>query len=305
MGLADTRWVEIAVEAGREAVDDLLGLLSKHCPGGAAMEDLREGPRFSTPDRVIVKGYVPEGDQATLQKLEIALLLLSRTAPISEPRVRLLQPEDWTEAWKAFFPPLPIGEHLVVVPTWVEYEVQPGQVPLYLDPGMAFGTGLHATTRLCLIALERLLAPGMTVLDVGTGSGILSIAAALLGAAQIDAMDVDPVAVKVAQENAVLNKVAERIAVRHATLEGRSTPRAPVYRGEPHDLLLINILAEIIIDLAGSLPLHLKPGGHCIASGIIIEKADEVRQALKAVGLTVTEQLEEGGWVALVARQSA
>jgi ribosomal protein L11 methyltransferase len=305
MTLANKRWVEIAVEAEREAVDDLLGLLNKHCPGGAAMEDLREGPRFPTPDRVLVKGYLPEGDDATLQKLEIALLLLSRSAPISEPRVRLLQPEDWTEAWKAFFPPLPIGQHLVVVPTWVEYEVQPGQVPLYLDPGMAFGTGLHATTRLCLIALERLLTPGMAVLDVGAGSGILSIAAALLGAGQIDAMDIDPIAVEVAQENAALNHVADRISVSHATLAGRSTARAPIYQGEPRDLLLINILAEIIIDLAASLPPHLKPGGICIASGIIAEKAEDVRQALEAVGLAVVEQLDEGGWVALVARQGA
>jgi ribosomal protein L11 methyltransferase len=305
MPLENTRWVELAIEAEREAVDDLLGLLSKHCPGGAAMEDLRQEPRFATPDRVVVKGYIPERDTATLQKLEIALLLLSRTAAISEPRVRLLQPEDWTESWKAFFPPLPIGQRLVVVPSWVEYQVPPDRVPLYLDPGMAFGTGLHATTRLCLIALERLLAPGMTVLDVGAGSGILSIAAALLGAAQIDAMDVDPVAVQVAQENAALNKVADRISVSHATLAGRSVSRAPLYQGEPRDIVLINILAEIIIDLAISLPAFLKPGGVCVASGIIAEKADDVRRGLQEVGLAVSEQLEEGGWVALVARQGA
>ncbi len=303
MALADKRWIEISVEAEREAVDDLLGLLNKHCPGGAAMEDLREGPRFPTPERVVVKGYLPERDTATLQKLEIALLLLSRTAAISEPRVRLLQPEDWTESWKAFFPPLPIGRRLVVVPSWIEYQVPPDRIAIHLDPGMAFGTGLHATTRLCLIALERLLAPGMTVLDVGTGSGILSIAAALLGAGPIDAMDVDPVAVEVTRENAALNKVADRIAVSHATLAGRSTARAPLYQGEPRDLLLINILAEIIIDLAVSLPAHLKPGGLCIASGIIEEKAADVRRELEAVGLTIVEQLEENGWVALVARR--
>ena len=303
MPLEDKRWVEIGVEAERAAVDDLLGLLSRHCPGGAAMEDLRESPQWPRPERVLVKGYLPEGDDETLRKIEIALLLLSRTAAISEPQVRVIKAQDWTEAWKRFFPALPIGERLVVVPTWVEYEVQPGQIPLYLDPGMAFGTGLHATTRLCLIALERLLAPGMTVLDVGTGSGILAIAAALLGAEHVDAMDSDPVAAEVAQENAALNKVAERISVSHATLPGRPLTRAPLYEGAPHDLLLINILAEIIIDLAPSLPDFIKAGGLCVASGILSEKSQSVQDALQAEGLSVIEQLEEDGWVALVARR--
>lgn len=305
MTLANKRWIEISVEAEREAVDDLLGMLNRHCAGGAAMEDLREGPLWPAAERVIVRGYLPEGDDANLQKVEIALLLLSRTAAISEPRVRVLQPEDWTEAWKAFFPPLPIGERLVVVPSWIDYAVQPGQLPIYLDPGMAFGTGLHATTRLCLIAMERLLSPGMTVLDVGTGSGILAIAAALLGAAHVDAMDVDPVAVQVATDNAALNKVADRIEVSHATLPGPHTARAPLYRGEPSDLLLINILAEIIIDLAASLPAFLRPGGICVASGILSEKADAVHEALEGVGLVVVERIEEGGWAALIARRNA
>jgi ribosomal protein L11 methyltransferase len=138
---------------------------------------------------------------------------------------------------------------------------------------------------------------------VGTGSGILAIAAAQLGAAHVDAMDVDPVAADVAQENAALNKVAERVSVSHATLPGRPLTRAPLYEGGAHDLLLINILAEIIIDLAPSLPSYIKPGGACIASGILAEKADTVREALEAQGLTFVEQLEEDGWVAIVTRR--
>ena len=303
MALENKRWIEISVLAERGSVDDLMGLFSRYCPGGAAMEELRHKPDLPAAERVVVKGFIDENDQETLQKVDIALLLLSRTGAISEPRTRLLEPEDWAEAWKAFFPPLPIGERLVIVPTWVDYTPAPERVPLYLDPGMAFGTGLHATTRLCLIALERLLEPELSILDCGTGSGILAIAAVLLGASHVDAIDTDPVSVEVARENSVLNHVSERISVMQGTLPGRSTPRVPLFEGGPYDLLLINILAEVIIDLAPTLQDYLVTGGRCVASGIIAEKADAVRDALQDHGLDVSEQLDEDGWVALVAQK--
>lgn len=175
MSLDNARLIEISVQADREAVDDVVGLLSRHCSGGAAVDELRQGPEWPPEERILVKGFMDEHDQETLQKLEIALLLLSKTGVISEPATRLLEAADWAESWKAFFPPLPIGERFVVVPSWVEYEVPENRLPLYLDHGMAFGTGLHATTRLCLIAMESQQVSGARVLDVGTGSGICQL----------------------------------------------------------------------------------------------------------------------------------
>lgn len=305
MSLENSRWIEISVEADREAADDLLSLLSRYCQGGGAIEDMApssEGPL----NRVIVKGFLPEEDQETLQKIEIALLLLGRTAGISEPRCRVLEPKDWAESWKAFFPPLPIGKRLVIVPTWVDYTPQPEQIIIHLDPGMAFGTGLHATTRLCLIAMEQLLQPGTAVLDVGTGSGILSIAAALLGASHVTALDTDPIAVSVAQENAALNGVADRITVQHGTLASANAPlNVPLYEGPPCDLVLANILAEVIIDMAPSFPRVMRPGAHCVASGILADKATAVQKALEKQGLRLQEMLEEDNWVALIATKPA
>lgn len=310
----DQQWTEIAVEADLAAVDDVVNLLNRHCTGGAVVEELapplygaggtlltEEGA--TRPARVTVKGFLPTWDAETLRKLEIALLLLARTGAISEPRIRVLADKDWAEAWKAFFPPLPIGQRLVIVPTWVEYTPQAHEIILRLDPGMAFGTGLHASTRLCLVALERFLVPGARVLDVGTGSGILAIAAALLGAYEVQAIDNDPVAVRVAAENAALNGVEGCVRTAWGTLAGLGPSPVPVFAGNGFDLLLINILAEVIIPLAPAIAAALRLGGHCIASGILGEKGDSVAEALTRAGLTVEERLFEEGWVALIGRK--
>ena len=303
------RWVEISVQADRESIDDLVGLFNRHCRSGAIVEQLVD-ERSATPSRyATVKGFLPTWDDETRRKLEIALLLLARATSISEPRIRTLEPEDWSESWKEYFQPQRIGQHTAIVPTWREYTPAPGEIIVHIDPGMAFGTGLHATTRLCLIALERQLMerqalPGPTVLDVGTGSGILSIAAALQGAAHVDALDIDPVAVQVTNENVVLNQVAERVHVSHGTLRGSDTSaEIPVIAASGYDLVLANILAEVIIALAPALAQALKAGGTLIASGIIAEKGPAVERALADAGLTLSERLDENDWLALIARK--
>lgn len=307
----DKRWVEIAVDADPDAVDDLVNLLNRHCVGGAVVEEIApplygaggtlcDAREAQPPARAIVKGFLPVWEEETLRKLEIALLLLSRNSPISEPRIRVLEYEDWAESWKAFFPPQPIGRRLVIAPTWVEFAPQPEQIVLRLDPGMAFGTGLHASTRLCLLALERLISPGDRVLDVGAGSGILAIAAALQGAGEVRAIDNDPVAVEVARQNAALNGVAARVTVERATLPGLPPSETPLFTAGGYDLLLINILAEIIAALAGGVAAALRPGGRFVASGIIAPRAPLVEAALEAAGLVMDERPAEGEWVALV-----
>jgi len=295
----EQRWVEISVEVERDALDDVVGLLGRYCSGGAVVEDVPS----DTARRTVIKGFLPVWDEETRQKLEIALLLLSRSAPISEPSVTVLEPENWAESWKAFFPPQHIGEHTVVVPTWHQYDPAPGEVIIHLDPGMAFGTGLHATTRLCLIAVECYLQPGARVLDVGTGSGILSIAAALQGAAAVDAIDVDSVSVHVAADNASLNGVADRVRVSLGTVGGRGRHDVPRHRATGYDLVLANILAEVIIDLAEGLAAAVRPGGLLVGSGIIAEKTDAVAEALEGAGIAILAREQEGDWVALVGRR--
>lgn len=205
-----------------------------------------------------------------------------------------VQEEDWANAWKAYFRPTRVGERLVVIPSWESYELQEGDLPLHLDPGMAFGTGTHATTALCLRSLEKLVKPGARVLDVGTGSGILAIAAKRLGAGEVVAIDVDPVAVKVAGENAAKNQV--QLDVRHATLDQ--------VEKEPADLIIANIIASIIIDIMPDVVDRMKSGARFLASGIIAEKRQQVLDAMTAAWLLPVEIREEGGWVAIVAMKS-
>jgi ribosomal protein L11 methyltransferase len=300
--LRPKRWVEISVEADRDCVDDLVNLLAKHCVGGAVVEERPDEPGRA--GRITVKGFLFAQDKQTRQRLEVALLLLSRVSPISEPRITLLEPEDWAESWKAFFPPQHIGNHTVIVPTWHEYTPQPHEVVIRLDPGMAFGTGLHASTRLCLVAIERLLQPGMNVLDVGTGSGILAIAAALQGAKRVQALDIDPVAVQVARENVELNGVGAVVRVERGTLGAGPPPEIPRHTESGYDLLLVNILAEVIMDMAPAIAKALRPGGIYVGSGIISERADDVAEALREAGLPVDERQQEEDWVALIGHKA-
>jgi len=295
--------VEISVKADRESVDDLVGFLGRHCAGGAVVEygpsEILEGAA----DRVTVKGFLPAWDEDTRRNLEIALLLLGRVSPISEPHTRVLEPRDWSEPWKAFFPPQHIGSHTVIVPTWRKYSPKPTEVAIRLDPGMAFGTGLHASTRLCLVAIERLLHLGTRVLDVGTGSGILAIAAALQGAKSVMAIDVDLVAIKVAQENVALNRVGGIVQVCQGTLDANSLPRA-CPGSTRYDMLLVNILAETIIKMGPAIAGALRVGGVFCGSGVLSGKAESVVCALASAGLTIDERLKENDWVALVGHKT-
>jgi ribosomal protein L11 methyltransferase len=300
---AANRWVEISVEVEREAVDDMLRLFNRHCQGGAVLDERPTDPLGGTPGQILVKGFLPVGDEATRQKLEVALLLLSRSSPISEPRVRVLEPEDWAEAWKAFFPPQRIGQRTVIVPSWESYAPRPGDVIIHLDPGMAFGTGLHASTRLCLLALEEIPLAGQRVLDVGCGSGILAIAAALQGAASVEAIDVDPVAVQVTRDNVARNSVSALVNVSHGTLGDKAPADVPRHAQADHDLLLVNILAEVIIAMAPALAMALRPGGRLVGSGIIADKVAQVIAALENAGLTVDGRSQEDHWVALMAHR--
>ena len=301
-------WLELSVEADVEAVEAVTEILGRVAPGGTSVEPAFElveeglGARVDPTRPSIVRAYVPARDPAAAERAAaeadeaLGHLQAFGLRPIGELTTRIVHEADWAEAWKAHFPVLRVGRRIVIKPTWRDHTPQPDDVILDLDPGMAFGTGLHPTTRLCLAGVEsaadRGLLDGARVLDVGCGSGILAIAAAKLGAGSVLGVDTDPIAVEATIANAARNGMAERIAARAGSLPS----------GEPgFDLVLANLIASVLITLAAPLSDELRPGGTLLASGIFDDRETDVRAAFDAVGLAVTTRTVEGEWVALEA----
>ena len=299
-------WLELAVEADIEAVEAVSEILGRVASGGTSVEpafDLVDeglGARVDPTRPAIVRGYVPARDvsaaEAAAAETADALghLAAFGLRAIGDLRTRIVHEEDWAEAWKAHFPVLRVGRRLVIRPTWRRHRRAPDDVILALDPGMAFGTGLHPTTRLCLAALEALadagLIAGARVLDVGCGSGILAITALKLGATEALGVDTDPIAIESTLANARRNRLARRIHARVGSLPS----------GEPpFDVVLANLIAGVLMPLAGALRDELRPGGTLLASGIFIDRETEVRGAFEAAGLVSEARTGEGDWVAL------
>ena len=286
-----SKWLELSVQVDGEAAEAVSEVFNRYGQGGAVIERLYPSEGYASLE-LKVKTYLLPEQKESLRQIEEALWHLSQIYPIHPPSIRLLEEEDWTTAWRKHYQPVKIGQRLAIVPSWYESQPIEGELTITLDPGMAFGTGLHPTTRMCLVALEKYLRPGWHVLDMGTGSGILAIAAAKLGASYVLALDIDPVAVRAASENAALNGVASIIAVRQGSLEEVTGS---------FDLLLANILAETVAELVEKgLMEHLKPGGLWIASGIIKERENFLQDVLARHHLSVIERLEEGDWLTLV-----
>ncbi|MGH2518002.1 MAG: 50S ribosomal protein L11 methyltransferase [Ktedonobacterales bacterium] len=319
-----THWFELTVTCAPEAVEAVSEVMSRYAPGGVAIEEqynlLDDGQVAETiPDApVLVRVYVPadaNGEEARA-RIEEGLWHLRQIGfgDIGDISPRTLAEEDWANAWKEHFHVLHLGRRTVIKPSWRNYTPQPDEVVVELDPGMAFGTGLHPTTRNCLLALEDALRPGDRVLDVGTGSGILALAALKLGAAQVLGLDVSSVAVEAAQANAAANGVADRFDARLASLEGAAgEPFFPLPPGVAvlgdeigaYDVVLANIIARVIAQLAPALVRATRPGGTLIASGIILERRHEAEEPLRAAGLTDIHDYTEGDWVTLAGRRPA
>ncbi len=206
--------------------------------------------------------------------------------------------EDWANSWKAYYKPLHIGKKMVIVPKWERYEPKDGEIIVTMDPGMAFGTGTHETTRLVIELLEETVTPGMKVLDVGCGSGILAICAAKLGATLCRAYDIDPVAVRVAREN-----IADS-GEKNVTCDVSDLLKGVDLSDGPYDLICANIVADIIIRMAPDVGRYMKDDAILLASGIITERAEEVTAALEANNLTVARRLDDNGWCALVVKKN-
>jgi ribosomal protein L11 methyltransferase len=310
---ASGTWLELSVEADPEAVEAVSEILSRAAPGGVAVEPafiLTDDGLGATPDQTrpaIVRAYLPAidrgaADQAIAEAEErLGHLQAFGLRPIGALQVRPVHEEDWADAWKQHFPVMRIGRRMVIRPTWREHIAAPGDIVLALDPGMAFGTGLHPTTRLCLAGVERWadqgLLAGATALDVGCGSGILAIAAGLLGARSVLGVDTDPIAIEATAENAARNDLGGVISARRGSL--------PVPEG-PFDLVMANLIASLLVHLAADLAAALRPGdgragsgGRLLASGIFIDREPEVRRAFLAAGLRIVGREQETDWVAL------
>lgn len=296
------RWLELTVEADVEAVEAVSEVLGRVAAGTAVRptrllrdpgDELiaREDPTapYEVTAHIPDDAAAPEAIDAT----ERALWHLQAFGlrPVGELRVRSVDDADWLERWKDGYVPQRIGR-VVVVPSWLEVELAPGEVALRLDPGMAFGTGLHPTTRACLALLQRIGPMPTRALDVGSGSGILALAALRLGAGYVDCLDTDAEAVRSTLANASANGLADRVTARQGSL-----PAVPA--DEPYPLVLANLVAAVLVELAPRLAAHLATGGTLLASGIIEGRAAEVTSALEGAGLAVLQHLEDGEWASL------
>jgi ribosomal protein L11 methyltransferase len=300
--VADDSWLELMTAVEPEAVEAVAAAFAEHGHGVAieqAVESSRDGDIVHLPPDapVLVKTYLPLQDLAHAQRkarIEKAVWALGRLRSVGPLQIRTLRESDWANAWKDHFFVQRITDRIVVVPSWREadYEQKADDVVLLLDPGMAFGTGLHPTTRLCLRAAEELVTSGVRVLDLGAGSGILSIAAARLGARAVEAIELEPFAARVCAENVIRNGVEHVVTVREGTLEGPAD--------EPFDLVLANITIKTLLELHALIAQQLGPGGRAVLSGVLEERADELLETLLAHGWRHERTEQEQDWVALV-----
>jgi ribosomal protein L11 methyltransferase len=308
-------WLEVSLTVSPEAAEAVADVLVRFAPEGVAIEATQiettpiedEGHAVGP---VIVRAYLPADSalETTRAKLEEALWHLGQILPLPAPHYKPIAQTDWSEAWKANFKPIRVGQRLVIVPAWLNPPLAPEDIPIRLDPGMAFGTGTHPTTQLCLAAIERHLRPATAtpegccaMIDLGTGSGILAIAAAKLGSGPILAVDIDEEAVRVARENIAANGVADRVRVEPGSL---AEVRAGQFGMESAPFVIANILARVIVQLLDQgLAQAVSPGGLLTVSGILDSQAYEVNAALKAQGLTLLAQEHIEDWVAIVARR--
>jgi len=286
-------WLQVSVEVDAEAAEAVADVLNRFAPSGVAIDLKGEGENI-TPEEVTVKAYLPDAsDTAQVQEqIERALWHMGQIYPIPAPTFSPIAEVNWADTWREHYHPLRVGQRVVIKPTWRQFETAPDDILIELDPGMAFGTGLHPTTQLCLMALETEVRAGMRVLDLGTGSGILALAAAKLGAKEVLALDTDPTAVASAQENVQRNGVGTIVKISQGSL---------AQAADAYDLVVVNILAKVIIALAREgLAERVKPGGRWVAAGIIEPQVSDVISALQDAGLQVTGQRQITDWVALM-----
>ena len=311
------QWIEIKIITRTEAVEAISYMLTELGIKGVRIDDpkdilMQEKDECAwdyvdeallqskDPDVVEIFCYLSEEDYylQRIEEIKSRLAMIAQFIPIGEGTVTLqkVKEEEWANAWKQYYKPFRAAKQIVIEPTWEKATfVQEGDQVIKLDPGMAFGTGTHETTSLCIQSLEQYVTPNDTILDIGCGSGILGIVAGKLGAKKVIGVDIDPNAIKVAKENVQINQVDEIVEIRQGDL-------LEVVE-EKTDCIVANIIADVIIKLVESVPRVLRPKGFFIASGIIMERLEEVKQAIEKSSFDLVEVLTKGDWAAVVARK--
>ena len=306
-------WLEVSLTVNGEAAEAVADLLARFAPDGVALRPVSvehhlglERDELRVSDDMVVSAYLPldANLDSTRAQLEESLWHLGQLLPLPSPAYKTIVDTDWGESWKVNFHPLRVGRRLMIVPAWLNPPLAPDDIEIRLDPGMAFGTGTHPSTGLCLKIIERHLAPGAPMLDLGTGSGILAIAAAKLGSGPVLAIDIAPEAVRVAGENIQTNGVADRVQVAKASLaEVQAGQFGASWLSTP--LVVANILASVIVPLLEQgLANIVAPGGLLVLAGILDKQAYRVIAALEAAGLTIVAQEQVEDWVAIIARKN-
>ncbi|GKU81324.1 50S ribosomal protein L11 methyltransferase [Niallia sp. NCCP-28] len=310
------KWSEISIHTTNEAIEPISNILHEAGASGVVIEDPFElskeredrfgeiyqlNPDDYPEEGVIVKAYLPINSflGETVEEIKEAinnLVLFNIDIGLNKVSIMEVNEEEWATAWKKYYHPVKISEKFTIVPTWEDYKpVNSDELIIELDPGMAFGTGTHPTTVLCIQALERIVEKGDAVIDVGTGSGVLSIAAAMLKAKSVLALDLDEVAVNSAKLNLELNKVQEVASVKQNNLLNGIKEQA--------DVIVANILAEIIVRFTDDVHRLLNKDGYFIASGIISQRKEEVKDAIVASGLEIVETVQMEDWVSITAKK--
>lgn len=309
------KWVEVQIKTTTELEEIVCDIMYELGVTGLAIEDPNDILAFQQSEEnwdfidpellkqdyegVIIKAYFPESenlmDIIDLVKENIERIPFRDTGKsLGEVTVSEINDKDWAEEWKKYYKPVKIGKRIVIKPTWERYERKDDEIVIELDPGMAFGTGTHETTMLCIEALEKYVSEGSFVYDVGCGSGILSIVAAKLGAKKVIGIDLDELCVNVSIENVKQNNVENIVEILHGNLLDRVSEKA--------DLIVSNIIAEVIVDMIDSLKAYINDNGIFIASGIITEKSSMVKKALIDKGFEILEEKSMKDWVSIVAR---
>ena len=298
-----SRWLELSIHVPSEYVEPVAELFRRYGHGGVVIEEAGgynpdEGEQPPTGSGATLRAYIPATTryQRDREMLHIGVALVSHIQPLPPLQEREMAEPDWEEAWKAHFTPLHIGQRLVVLAPFHAGAAKATDVPIIIDPGLAFGTGHHPTTRRCLESLDRLVTPGSHVLDVGTGSGILAIAAAKLGAGRVTALETDQKALRVGRANVRANGVSRVVRCYPGTIPHPKIPPGSA------DLIVANIHAKALIELAPALRDALKPGGWLMAAGVLQDRQAGVEAAFGSAGLQVRETLLDDDWVALLAR---
>lgn len=304
--MADTFWLEVSLTVDGELAEAVAEVIGRFTPQGVVMEQAvgyKDASDTGSPyGPVRVYGYIPL-DSTTEQKrqhLEEALWHLGQIQPLPKAEYRSVPDQDWMSAWKEHYRPIPVGEKILILPAWLE-STDPDRLAIKIDPSMAFGTGTHPTTQLCLALLEKYIADGINVIDVGCGSGILSIGAVKLGANSVLAVDIDPASVRATNENSAANGVEDQI---FSALGSVAEILQGQYNFRQAPVVVVNILAPVIVRLFNEdLVKLISPGGIIILSGILLEQATEVEVEAASHGLRLEERLTIGDWIALALRK--